>query len=89
MIRFYRRKKCSFCDKIAAKLEELVVAHEVFELPAASKGQDDEVRIEEGRRNFQSESDILEYLYNLERELIMGREMQSDSCVIGPDGACL
>ncbi len=83
MIEFYRVKNSLFCDEIVERLRTLVVAHRVI-------GADDESnsivpRIEEGKKMYRRREDIFAFLDELDRQMLVQREMQSDSCIIDPE----
>ena len=84
MIEFYRIKRSAFCDEVADKLKELVVAHRVHILgPGEQKGGIPMLR--EGRKVYREKAEIRGFLEALGRQLTVEREMQGDACKIDPD----
>jgi glutathione S-transferase len=90
MLKFYKRTSTSFTKKVEQKLEEMVIAHKVIsvqpstELPADIASHQLPV-LTDDHQSWYAESDIENFLESLYQELTLGRQMQSDSCVIDPD----
>ena len=84
MIEVFRTDQCPFSDRLVERLQELVLAHQVHVLPYdASEKQLPFVK--EGKRVYHTEAEIQAFIKEIGHEMILQREMQSDSCKIDPD----
>ena len=83
MIYFYRPKQCAFCDEVESRLNHLVLAHRIHETDREDAFGIDTVLVE-GKRRYETREEILAFLDEITGELILQREMQSDSCIIDP-----
>lgn len=84
MIEYYRGQNCTFSDEVVDKLQSMVVAHKVHWI--SEQGPHDMIpRLVEGKTAFTNREAINNFLGALNKELVLQREMQSDSCKIDPD----
>ena len=82
MINFYRRQNCVFSDDVVETLQQLVVAHKVYWVEEQGTLVP---RLVEGKKEYTNPKAIYSFLASLKKELVIQREMQSDSCKIDPD----
>lgn len=90
MLKFYKNTSTPFTKQIEQKLEEMVVAHKVISVKSSTELPSDMdphqlPMLTDGHQSWHSEPDIEDFLKSLHQELTLGRQMQSDSCVIDPD----
>ncbi|MFK7844746.1 MAG: hypothetical protein AB8G77_05545 [Rhodothermales bacterium] len=84
MIEFYRGQNCAFSDEVVEKLQAMVVAHKIHWIDE-KESQEPIPRLVEGKKAFANQEAINIFLAVLNKELVLQREMQSDSCKIDPD----
>lgn len=95
MITLYRSPACSFCDDVAARLEEAVLAHEVITLeedepvPDLPESATPPV-VTEGQQVYTDEASIEAFLDEIVQEVTQNRRVSGDACYIDPEsGTCL
>ncbi len=84
MIEVFRLAECAFSDEVVEQLQELVLAHRVQVVQQHGREKQFPV-VKEGKHTYTTRSEIQLLLKQLGREMIVQREMQSDSCKIDPD----
>ncbi len=81
MITLYRKKDQPVADEIIHKLDELVLAYRIKELPEESER---DFYIRDGQHKIK-ESEIENWLLKLEKELSWQRSLSGDGCYIDPE----
>ena len=90
MFYFYYKEPSHFTKQIAAKLDEMVVAHKICrvnnstDLPQSIKVSDLPV-LRDDQESWKSKKAITTFLDDLHTDLTIIRGMQSDACHIDPD----
>ncbi len=84
MIEVFRTDQCPFSDRLVERLQELVLAHQVHILPYDTGGKQLPF-VKEGKRTYRTKAEIQDFMQEIGHEMIVQREMQSDSCKIDPD----
>ena len=92
MIVFYRNHPDAFADEVEERLRELVLAHRVEDTasvgPAGDGAVSDDAElpiIVQGSRRYAGRAEIVAFLDEIEAELNLGRQFQSDACYLDPD----
>jgi hypothetical protein len=96
MLVLFRPHNCPYCDEVEELLEALVLAHQVKVIEDGT-GADGLPHgtplptLKEGTHLYRGEPAIKVYLSDLRREVLQGRQFQSDACYLDPErpGECL
>jgi hypothetical protein len=90
MFKFYRQKSDCFANWVEEKLDEMVVAHKIIDangndpLPEGIT-PDDLPALSDGHETWSSQSDIKEFLRELDQDLSFSRSLTSDACYVDPE----
>lgn len=82
MIELIRPEQSALADEVEEQLKDLVLAHRVV------RAEDDAVDqpvITEGEHEYREPEEIQAFLDELRGEVMTGRQLQSDSCVLNPE----
>jgi hypothetical protein len=91
MIELYRTADCPECAAIEAALKEMVVAHRVITVEPGQKHHAPVngvalPAIKDGDDLVSGQSEIAQYLRELDKFVVAWRRYQSDACYIDDDG---
>ena len=85
MILLYRNKKDAFADKIASRLEDLVVAHKTVIADNDNSTSHSLPYLKEGDTIIDEKDQIQTFLDELSSELNQQRSISGDACYIDPE----
>jgi len=85
MIELRRPQESKFADEVEQRLRDLVVAFRVVE------GDNGAVEITDGSQAAEGQEAVTTFMDELDAELRLGRQFQSDACYLDPNnpGYCL
>ncbi len=85
MIHLIRTPESPYADEIEERLQELVLAHEVEVADAGDHDHDQLPLVRESGKQYRGRQQIDGFLAEISGEVMTGRALQSDSCVLDPD----